>query len=280
MIKEQNVIMKPYSNMKIGGVAKSLTFIENENELVDFFDKNERYYLLGNGTNTLINDEYLDINFVSLKKLNKIEKLSENRIYVQSGADLSDLISFMKENDLSGLENITGIPGSIGGLVNMNGGAFGTTIFDKIESVKIFMTDKNEIKVFEKKEIEHRYRGTAIKDNKWIVIGATFIFDKGFDSEVSQDKINKRKQNHPLDFPNLGSTFKNPVGKFAAQLISDCDLKGYRIGDMQVSEKHPNFLINHGAGTFKDVLSLIEYIKQIVFNKTGIMLDTEIIIIK
>ncbi len=280
MIKEQNVTMKPYSNMKIGGIAKSLTFIEDEKELIDFFNKDERYYLLGNGTNTLINDEYLDINFVSLKKLNKIEKISQNTVYAQAGADLSDLISFMEKNDLSGLENISGIPGSIGGLVNMNGGAYGTTIFDKIESVKIFITDKNEIKVFKKQDIEHRYRGTAIKDNHWIVIGATFVFDKGFDKEASQDKINKRKNNHPLDFPNLGSTFKNPEGNFAAQLISDCELKGYRIGDMEVSPKHPNFLINHGNGKFSDVLELINNIKKTVFEKTGIMLDTEIIIIK
>lgn len=280
VIKEQNVIMKPYSNMKIGGIAKSLTFIEDENELINFFKKNERYYLLGNGTNTLINDNYLDINFVSLKKLDKIEKVSENIVYAQAGADLSNLISFMEKNDLSGLENLTGIPGSIGGLVNMNGGAFGTTIFDRIDSIKIYITDKNEIKVFKKEEIEHRYRGTAIKDNQWIVIGVTFVFDKGFDKESSQDKINKRQNNHPLDFPNLGSTFKNPEGNFAAQLISDCNLKGYRIGDMEVSTKHPNFLINHGNGKFSEVLELIEYIKKVVFEKTNIMLDTEIIIIK
>ncbi len=279
MIVEKNVLMKPYSNMKIGGIAKSLTFIEDEKELIDFFDKNERYYLLGNGTNTLINDEYLDINFVSLKKLTKIEKVSENKVYAQAGANLADLINFMREHDLSGLENMTGIPGSIGGLVNMNGGAFGTTIFDRIESVKV-LTSENEIKTLKKEEIDYRYRGTIIKDNKWIVIGATFNFDKGFDLACSLDKINRRQNNHPLDYPNLGSTFKNPKDNFAAQLISDCGLKGYRIGDMQVSEKHPNFLINHGNGQFSEVLKLIEHVKKVVFEKTNIMLDTEIIILK
>ena len=279
MIVEKNVLMKPYSNMKIGGIAKSLNFIEDEKELIDFFDKDQRYYLLGNGTNTLINDEYLDINFVSLKKLTKIEKISENKVYAQAGANLEDLINFMRENDMSGLENMTGIPGSIGGLVNMNGGAFGTTIFDRIESVKVLTSD-NEIKTLKKDEIDYRYRETVIKDNKWIVIGATFNFDKGFDLFCSLDKISLRKNNHPLDYPNLGSTFKNPKDNFAAQLISDCGLKGYRIGDMQVSEKHPNFLINHGNGKFSDVLKLIEHVKKVVFEKTNIMLDTEIIILK
>ena len=279
MIVEKNVLMKPYSNMKIGGIAKSLNFIEDEKELIDFFDKDQRYYLLGNGTNTLINDEYLDINFVSLKKLTKIEKISENKVYAQAGANLEDLINFMRENDMSGLENMTGIPGSIGGLVNMNGGAFGTTIFDRIESVKVLTSD-NEIKTLKKDEIDYRYRETVIKDNKWIVIGATFNFDKGFDLFCSLDKISLRKNNHPLDYPNLGSTFKNPKDNFAAQLISDCGLKGYRIGDMQVSEKHPNFLINHGNGKFSEVLALIEHVKKVVFEKTNIMLDTEIIILK
>lgn len=279
MIIEKNAVMKEYSNMKIGGIAKQLIFVENEEELKDLFVEGENYYLLGNGTNTLISDEYLDINFVCLKKLNKIVKLDEKRVYVESGADLSSFIEYMKNNNLGGLENITGIPGTIGGLVNMNGGAYGTTIFDKIESVKVF-TDKKEIKTFNKEDLEYKYRTTIIKEKKWIVIGATFSLDYGFNEAESQDKINKRQNNHPLDFPNLGSTFKNPEGNFAAQLISDCGLKNYRIGDIQVSEKHPNFLINLGNAKFKDVLALIEHIKKVVFEKTNIQLETEIIIIK
>lgn len=279
MIIEKKALMKPYSNMKIGGIAKSLIFIEKEEELIDFFKENERYYILGNGTNTLINDTYLDINFVCLKKLNKIEKLDDSNVYVEAGANLSDFTQFMEENNLGGLENITGIPGSIGGLVNMNGGAYGTTIFDKIEKVKV-LTDENEIKIFYKKDIEYRYRGTEIKDKKWIVIGAYFKLDKGFNKEEAYDKIQKRQNNHPLDFPNLGSTFKNPEGNFAAQLISDCGLKNYRIGDMEISSKHPNFLINHGNGKFKEVMQLIEHIKKTVLERTGILLDTEIVIIE
>ena len=279
MIVRENVCMKEYSNMKIGGIAKKFIEIENEKELINLFSPNERYYILGNGTNTLISDGYLDINFVSLKKLNKIENLGNRRVYVESGADLEQFTKYMREHNLGGLENISGIPGSIGGLVNMNAGAYGTTIFDKIESVKI-LVNNNEIKTFSKEELGYRYRGTKIKDEKWVVIGAIFNLDEGFDIDKSEDKLNKRKNNHPLDYPNLGSTFKNPEGNFAAQLISDCGLKNFRIGDMQVSSKHPNFLINLGNAKFSDVINLIEEIKKVVFEKTSIKLETEIIILK
>lgn len=279
MIVQENVSMREYSNMKIGGIAKSLIHIEKEDELKNLFKPNERYYLIGNGTNTLIYDGYLDINFVSLEKLNKIEDLGNNRVYVEAGVDLTTFTQYMRDHNLGGLENISGIPGSIGGLVNMNAGAYGTTIFDKIESVRI-LVDNKEIKTLSKEELGYRYRGTKIKDNKWIVIGATFKLDDGFDVAACEDKLSKRQHNHPLDYPNLGSTFKNPEGQFAAQLISDCGLKKYRVGDMEVSEKHPNFLINHGNAKFSDVIDLIKHIKEVVYSKTGYMLDTEIIILK
>ena len=279
MIVQENVSMREYSNMKIGGIAKSLIHIEKEDELKNLFKPNERYYLIGNGTNTLIYDGYLDINFVSLEKLNKIEDLGNNRVYVEAGVDLTTFTQYMRDHNLGGLENISGIPGSIGGLVNMNAGAYGTTIFDKIESVRV-LVDNKEIKTLSKEELGYRYRGTKIKDNKWIVIGATFKLDDGFDVAACEDKLSKRQHNHPLDYPNLGSTFKNPEGQFAAQLISDCGLKKYRVGDMEVSEKHPNFFINHGNAKFSDVIDLIKHIKEVVYSKTGYMLDTEIIILK
>lgn len=279
MIVQENVSMREYSNMKIGGIAKSLIHIEKEDELKNLFKPNERYYLIGNGTNTLIYDGYLDINFVSLEKLNKIEDLGNNRVYVEAGVDLTTFTQYMRDHNLGGLENISGIPGSIGGLVNMNAGAYGTTIFDKIESVRV-LVDNKEIKTLSKEELGYRYRGTKIKDNKWIVIGAIFKLDDGFDVAACEDKLSKRQHNHPLDYPNLGSTFKNPEGQFAAQLISDCGLKKYRVGDMEVSEKHPNFLINHGNAKFSDVIDLIKHIKEVVYSKTGYMLDTEIIILK
>jgi UDP-N-acetylmuramate dehydrogenase len=284
MIVNSNVEMKEYSNMKIGGIAKELIFVEDKEELVEIYNTRDRIYLIGNGTNTLINDEYLDISFVSLSKLNKIEVIKkENEItFVRaySGVDFDRFISYMEENDLSGIENMSGIPGSFGGMTNMNAGAYGTELFDVVEEVEIFEPENKIIKTFKKSELNSKYRTTAIKENKWVVISTVLKLTKGFNKEASLDKYNQRKQKHPLNLPNLGSTFKNPTGNFAAQLISDCGLKGYTVGEAQVSPVHPNFITNMGNAKFKDVLDVIEHVKNTVKENTGIQLETEIIILK
>ena len=280
--------MKEYSNMKIGGTAKELIFIDDKNELKEILQTRNNIFLLGNGTNTLINEGNLDISFLSVKRLKNItveEKVESEKkedsyalVRVEAGLDLDDLIEFMEKNNYSGLENITGIPGSVGGLVNMNGGAYGTEIFDCIEEVEVCKNDGEIVKI-KTADLNFKYRTTEIKENKWIVISALFKFGFGFDKAASEDKREQRKAKHPLDLPNLGSTFKNPEGTFAARLISDADLKGYRVGDAQVSEKHPNFVTNLGNATFNDIISVIEHVKEVVFEKFGVKLETEIIIL-
>lgn len=279
----KNAKMKEYSNMKVGGTAKELIFVDDKNELKEVLQTRNNIFLLGNGTNTLINDGNLDINFLSLKRLKKIvveeKKGDYDLVRVEAGLDLDDLIDFMEKNDYSGLENITGIPGSVGGLVNMNGGAYGTEIFDCIEEVEVCKNDGEIVKI-KTTDLNFKYRTTEIKENKWIVISALFKFGFGFDKAASQDKREQRKTKHPLDLPNLGSTFKNPEGTFAAKLISDAGLKGYRVGDVEISPKHPNFVTNLGNATFNDIISVIEHVKEVVFEKFGVKLETEIIILK
>ena len=279
----KNIEMKEYSHMKVGGIAKELIFIQDRKEFKEILSTRDRVYFLGNGTNTLIDDGNLDISFISLKDFQNItveEKKDEyDLVRVEAGLDLDDLIDYMEKNDYTGLENIAGIPGSVGGLVNMNGGAYGTEIFDCIEEVEI-CDSEGEIRKLKKSELSFKYRTTEIKEKKWIVISALFKFGFGFDKEASQDKKNQREVKHPLDLPNLGSTFKNPEGTFAAKLISDADLKGYRVGDVVVSPKHPNFVTNVGNATFNDVISVIEHVKEVVFEKFGVKLETEIIILK
>lgn len=279
----KNAQMKEYSNMKVGGIAKELIFVEEKNELKEIIDTRKNIFILGNGTNTLIYDGNLDISFVSIKKLQKISVEEKNKnfdlVRVESGLDLDDLIKFMEENNYTGLENITGIPGSVGGLVNMNGGAYGTEIFDCIEEVEVCKND-GKIEKIKTKDLHFKYRTTEIKENRWIVISALFKFKFGFDHAASEDKREQRKVKHPLDLPNLGSTFKNPKGKFAARLISDAGLKGYQVGGARISEKHPNFVTNVGNATFNDVISVIEHVKEVVFEKFNIELNTEIIILK
>ena len=279
----KNAKMNEYSNMKVGGTAKELIFIDEKKELKEVLQTRSNIFLLGNGTNTLINDGNLDISFLSLKRLKNIaveeKKGDYNLVRVEAGLDLDDLIDFMEKNDYSGLENITGIPGSVGGLVNMNGGAYGTEIFDCIEEVEVCKNDGEIVKI-KTKDLNFKYRTTEIKENKWIVISALFKFGFGFDKAASQDKREQRKTKHPLDLPNLGSTFKNPEGTFAAKLISDAGLKGYRVGDVEISPKHPNFVTNLGNATFNDIISVIEHVKEVVFEKFGVKLETEIIVLK
>ena len=279
----KDVEMKEYSNMKIGGTARELIIIEDKNELREVIETRKNIFLLGNGTNTLIPDGKIDISFISLKELKNItvEEVTEtyDLVRVEAGLDLDELIKYMERNNYSGLENIAGIPGSVGGLVNMNGGAYGTEIFDCIEEVEV-CKENGEVATYRKSDLTFKYRTTEIKENKWIVISALFKFRRGFDKECAEDKYAQREAKHPLDLPNLGSTFKNPEGTFAAQLISDAGLKGYRVGDAAVSPKHPNFITNLGNAKFSDVISVIEHVKEVVFENFGIKLETEIIIIK
>ena len=279
----ENISMKDYSNMRVGGIAKELIFIEDKNELLEVFNTRNRIFVIGNGTNTLISDSYLDISFVTLKDMKDIliEKVENGTYFVRAyaGVDFFDFIDFMRDEDLSGIENMSGIPGSFGGITNMNAGAYGTEIFDVVEEVEVFEPGVG-IRVLSKDELGSKYRSTLIKENKWLVISTLIKLKKGFDKEASEDKLNQRKNKHPLHLPNLGSTFKNPTGTFAAQLISDCGLKEYRVGDAQISPIHPNFVTNLGSATFNDILQLIEDVKKVVLEKTNIQLETEIIILK
>lgn len=271
--------MKKHSNMKIGGEAKKFIEIENKEELCELLKGLESYFIIGNGTNTLLNDKFLDITFISLKNLNKITDLGNGRVNVQAGLDFGKLIKYMGENDLSGLEELAGIPGTVGGLIFMNGGAYGKEIFDCIESVEIIDEERN-IKIIPKNELKIDYRKTEIKENNWIILSADFKFEKGYNKELVKEIQAKRENNQPLEMPNLGSTFKNPKGYFAARLIIEAGAQGLKIGGAQMSMKHPNFIVNDGTATFDDVLNLIAEVKRRVKENSGVELEREIIILK
>lgn len=276
-----NQEMKNYSNMRVGGKAKKLIILENKEDIVDVFNdkENTNIFFLGNGTNVLFTDNYMDKTFVCTKKLNKIEDLGNNLVKVETGANLKDLIDFMKNKNYTGIESLFGIPGSIGGLVYMNGGAFGTEIFDRIISVEVF--DENyQIREIRKEDLKVAYRKTEIQDKNWLILSVIFKFDSGFDEVRVKEIKELRESKHPLDKPSLGSTFKNPEGDFAARLISECGLKGTIIGNAQIAEKHPNFVLNLGNATFENITDILTLVKKSVFEKFGIKLEEEIIIIK
>lgn len=275
----ENHSMKNHSNMKVGGVAKRFIVVENKEELKDIFEKYRNIFLIGNGTNTLIDEGNLDITFVSLKELNKIEELGEGIVRVEAGLDFNKLIAFMNRNNYSGLENLAGIPGSVGGLVYMNGGAYGSEIFDCIKEVEIF-DENHQIRTLKKEDIKFSYRSTEIQDKKWVIISATFEFKRGFDLQKVIDIQALRESKQPLDKPNLGSTFKNPEGDFSARLISEAGLKGTRVGGAEISSKHPNFIVNHGDATFEDISKILTLVKEKIKKLYNIQLEEEIIILK
>lgn len=271
--------MREYSNMKIGGIAKELIIIEKKEELVEVLKSREKTFLIGNGTNTLIPDRDMDISFISLNKLNKLEDLGNGRVYVESGVNFDDLIDFTEEKNYSGLENLAGIPGSVGGLIYMNGGAYGSEIFDSIEEIEI-VDEKFEIRKIKKTDTYVTYRNTEIQQKKWKVISAVFKFEIGFNKEKVLELKEKRETRHPLNMPNLGSTFKNPEGQFSAKLIIAAGVQGHKVGDMQVSNIHPNFLENHGDAKYSDVIEIIRIVKKKVKLDSGIELEEEIVIIE
>ncbi|WP_291940469.1 UDP-N-acetylmuramate dehydrogenase [Cetobacterium sp.] len=275
----KNHSMKEHSNMKIGGIAKEFIEIENKNELLDVLKGKKNRFIIGNGTNTLIFDGELDTTFISLKAIDYIDDKGEGIVEVGAGLDFSDLIDYMSKKNYTGLENLAGIPGSVGGLVFMNGGAHGTEIFDKIISVEI-VDENNELRKIEKENLKFSYRVTEIKEKKWVVVSATFKFENGYLSEVVEKYKLKRSENHPLNQPNLGSTFKNPEGHFSARLIIEAGLQGKEVGGAQISMVHPNFVVNKGDAKFEDIIDIIEEVKVGVKNKTGIQLEEEIIIVR
>lgn len=279
MIVLKDVEMKEYSNMKIGGIGRELIIVEDKAELHDALNGKKDIFVIGNGTNTLLNDGRLEKTFVSLKKLQKIEELGEGLVRVEAGIDFNELVDYTGKMDYNGLESLSGIPGSLGGLVYMNGGAYGSEIFDHIVEIEILDNEFN-LRTVKKEDMYFTYRKTEIQEKKWIVVSATFKFDKGFDNAKVEELRTKREGNHPLDLPNLGSTFKNPEGMFSARLIIEAGMQGVQIGGAQISMKHPNFVVNHGNAKFEDVINLVTEVKKAVKEKSGVDLHEEIIIVK
>ncbi|MGL4393356.1 MAG: UDP-N-acetylmuramate dehydrogenase [Fusobacteriaceae bacterium] len=274
----KNYSMKERSNMKIGGITSNFFIIDKREEIKDILDNYENIFVIGNGTNTLINDGKLKTSFLSLENFNLISELENNIIQVEAGVEFSDLIKYIEEKNYSGIESMAGIPGTVGGLVYMNGGAHGVEIFDFIKEIEI-VDEYNFVRKISKDKIIVSYRNTEIQKKKWIILSALFEFKKGFDKARVIEVTEKRESSHPLSLPNLGSSFKNPKDKFAVKLIIESGMSGYRIGDAQVSEKHPNFIVNLGTATFEDVRTVISDVKKKVKQVTGIELEEEIVTI-
>ena len=279
-----NANLKDYNTYKIGGIAKYLVkpnSVENLKELINYLKENNiKYFILGKGSNVILPDENYDGVVIILEKLNNIE-INNNIVTVESGCSLNKLINTLINNNLSGLENLYGIPGTIGGSIIQNAGCLGTTISDYLESVTYLENNKiNEIK---KEECNFSYRNSLFKNDKnKIIISTKFKLNNGNKDEMMEivkTNMLNRKNKQPLEYPNAGSVFKNPENTSAGKLIEDNNLKGYNVFGAYVSEKHANFIINKDNATSKDIIELINKIQKIVKNnnKIELILEQEII---
>lgn len=279
----EHASLKKYNTYRIDGKTKYLISPNSINDLASVIrilrDNNIKYYILGNGSNIIINDKEYDGATIILNKLNGIEIHPEMQMaYAEAGAMLPLVAKKSVEQSLTGLEFAAGIPGTVGGAIYGNAGAYNSCILDYISSVTVL--DENlEVKVLEHEDITYGYRTSIFKEEKkYIILGAKFYLKEG-DKENSLETIEERRErraeSQPLEYPSAGSVFRNPEGDFAGRLIESCNLKGYRIGGAEVSEKHANFVINKDNATGKDIHDLIEYIHDEVYRKTNVDLQIE-----
>lgn len=274
--------MSRHTTFRIGGPCDVMVLPESIDDIRDIVllcrEEGIGLTVMGNGSNMLVRDGgirgvvvKISDNFCFVTEINGV-------IRAQAGALLSTVAHKAMNCSLTGLEFASGIPGTVGGGVMMNAGAYGGELKDVL-MYSVYMDDKGEIVRLGKEEHRFDYRKSIFSDNSYIILESTFSLDKGVRSEIkaTMADLNKRRRDkQPLAIPNAGSTFKRPKGYYAGALIEQCRLKGCRFGGASVSEKHAGFIINDKDATAKDVEQLIEYIKETVYNKTGVRLEPEI----
>jgi UDP-N-acetylmuramate dehydrogenase len=279
-----NAPMRDYTSFKVGGPVDLLVVPKTYNEVRDVIllckNKGITYYIIGNGSNLLVKDGGIRGIIIKLSNLNEI-RVEGEKLIVQSGAPLITASREALKHSLTGLEFACGIPGSIGGAVAMNAGAYNGEISQVIESAVIIDNDGN-IRTLNKEELELGYRASSILKYGYTVLEVTFSLKRG-DYDKINERINeltrRRTEKQPLEYPSAGSTFKRPEGSFAPKLIEETGLKGLSIGGAEVSMKHSGFIINKGDATAKDIIELIKLVQFKVKEKFNVELNTEVIII-
>ncbi len=279
-----NEPLSKHTTFRIGGPAKYIFMPENIEEIkqvIEYCKKSgEKYIVLGNGSNVLVSDEGYDGVVIQIYNNFKHIEVSENKIYAQSGALLSKIAAVARDNSLGGMEFAAGIPGTLGGAVVMNAGAYGGEMKDIVSYVDI-LEPNGEVKRYSCDEMEFGYRHSIV-DKDRIVLGAEILLEPR-DKIAIISRMNELKEarvsKQPLEYPSAGSTFKRPEGYFAGKLIDDCGLRGYSVGGAMISEKHCGFVINYDNATCEDVIELMKNVSDIVHEKFGVRLEPEVKII-
>jgi UDP-N-acetylmuramate dehydrogenase len=287
---EQILIEEPlakHTTFQIGGPAEFLLLPENSHQAAELVkmlcEKNMPFYVIGNGSNLLVSDKGYKGTIIKIGQCMsdiEIEKHDESRWLVKAGAGvlLSKLANKIADHELTGFEFASGIPGSLGGAVTMNAGAYGGEMKDSIMGATV-VDQSGNIMHLNKEDLQLGYRKSIIQEKNYIVLDASFLFELGNKEDI-RNKMNdlneRRRDKQPLEYPSAGSTFKRPEGYFAGKLIMDAGLRGYQVGNAQISEKHCGFVINKGGATAADIMTLITEVRQIVFDKFGVMLEPEV----
>lgn len=278
---EKNVSLKKYTTYRAGGTAKVIVSPKSIDKLLELLkllkDNNVEYKILGNGSNLIFNDSVYEPVLIKLNDINHCD-INNNVITVGAGYSLISLAMKVSRLGLTGMEFATGIPGTVGGAVYMNAGAYKSDMGYIVTEVKA-INENLEIVTLYNKDLKFKYRSSFFQTHKnYICIEATIKLKYGSKKlikEVIEDRRQKRISTQPLEYPSAGSVFRNPENDYAWRLINVCGLKGYRIGGAMVSEKHANFIINVGNAKGEDIRNLILYVKDTVKKETGVDLKVE-----
>ena len=278
--------MRAHCSFRIGGPARALVRPASAEETAaacrSVRDGGAQPLIIGNGTNLLVADKGLDTVVIDTSaELSHIELTDEGEIAADAGVSLAKLALFAWKNGLTGLEFAHGIPGTLGGGVVMNAGAYGGELKDVVTEVTALYPDG--VKVLTPAELDFSYRHSVFSAGEGIVLGAKVKLESGDPDAIKakmDDLMARRKASQPLELPSAGSTFKRPTGYYAGPLIEGCGLKGCRVGGAEVSSKHAGFVVNVGGATCADVLTLIEKVQKAVYDAHGVMLEPEVKIIR
>lgn len=273
--------LSKYTTYKVGGIAKVLVYPKDIDKLIELMkiikENDLKHFILGNGSNVLFSDNVYDGIIIKLDNFNKLE-FDSNKVLVGAGYNLIKLSNEAVKRGLSGLEFASGIPGTVGGAVFMNAGAYESNMKQIVKSVKV-LTPEYEVVEFTNKEMKFKYRESILqKNNHYICLEVLLELtegDKESLEEIVKDRKLKRKRTQPLEFPSAGSVFRNPEGMFAGKLIEELDLKGYQVGGAKISEKHANFIINTGGAKASDIKEIIDLVKRKVKKEYKINLRVE-----
>lgn len=278
---EKDISLSTLTTYKTGGIAKLVVYPNNINNLKQMLKLihkyNIKYFILGKGSNTLFSDKEFNGVIIKLDKLNNF-KIKQTEIYVESGIILSKLVQASVKNELTGLEFAIGIPGTIGGAIYMNAGAYGNNMSNIVKSV-IVLNEKFQIKEIPLEKLKFDYRYSIFQANKNLIcVAANIKLEHGNHDEIAskiKENLLKRKNSQPLEYPSAGSVFRNPKGNYAGKIIEELGLKGKIIGGAEISTKHANFIINKNNASSSDILNLIKLVQKEVKDKYKIDLKLE-----